>query len=374
MSQDPARREWTPRVWQGCNFPAFLRLLWKNRFAVAPRYLYMPVAITTVSLLNSGLQALQAAYFGPALRRTTLRHPPLFIVGHWRTGTTLLHEFLTLDPQFTSPNTYHCFAPNHFLLTERLARVCLRWMLPSHRPMDNMPMGWDRPQEDEFALCMMGQPSPYLTIAFPNHPPQDMAALDVDPLPPRQRQAWKDAFVSFLHRVSLRDPRRLVLKSPTHSCRVPTLLELFPRAQFLHIVRNPYVLFASTKKLWQSLYESHGMQVPTFAGLDEFVFSTFTHLYDRLEAGRKLIPPGNFHELKYEDLIARPVEEVARIYEALRLDGFHDLRPRLEAYWSQQAGYQTNRYPPLDSDLRDRIRQRWHAVIDRYHYSPPPQP
>ena len=38
--------------------------------------------------------------------------------------------------------------------------------------MDNMAAGWDHPQEDEFALCNMGVPSPYLTIIFPNRPPQ----------------------------------------------------------------------------------------------------------------------------------------------------------------------------------------------------------
>src|SRR5262249_50881069 len=149
-----------------------------------------------------------------------------FIIGHWRTGTTLLHEMVTLDPRFACPTTYHCLNPNHALLTEGLADVCLRWMLPSRRPMDNMPMGWGRPQEDEFALCMLGLPSPSLTTASPNRPPQDQAALDVETLPPRQRRAWKEAFVGFLRRLTFRDPRRLVLKSPTHSCRIGTLLEL----------------------------------------------------------------------------------------------------------------------------------------------------
>lgn len=239
--------------------------------------------------------------------------------------------------------------------------------------MDNMRAGWDRPQEDEFALCMLGQPSPYLSIAFPNHPPQDLAALDPESLPRRARAAWKRAFVGFLRRVSFRDGRRLVLKSPTHTGRIPTLLELFPDAQFVHIVRNPYAVFASTVNLWRSLYENHGLQKPNFRGLEEHVFSTYSYLYDRLEATRALVKPGNFHELRYEDLVADPVGEVRRLYDGLNLGGFEALRPRLEAFWAAQSGYQTNRYPRLSAEVRDRIGQRWGKVADRYGYTAPEQ-
>ena len=41
---------------------------------------------------------------------------PVFVIGHWRAGTTLLHELLVRDPRHTYPNTYDCFGPNHFLL------------------------------------------------------------------------------------------------------------------------------------------------------------------------------------------------------------------------------------------------------------------
>jgi hypothetical protein len=364
--------EWTPRMWQGCSFPAWARLLLRNRFAVSPRLAYIPFFITNVSILNSFLGLLQEALLGGKLDRTPIRHAPLFIVGHWRTGTTLLHELLIQDERHTFPSYYHCLAPHHFVLTERLLQPFVRWMVPSRRPMDAMKAGWDRPQEDEFALCMLGQPSPYLTIAFPNRPPQDQNAFDPERLPPRARRAWKEAFVWFVKRLTYRDPRRLVLKSPTHSCRIPTLLSLFPDARFVHIVRDPYVVYSSTVNLWKSLYSTHGLQAPTFFGLEEHVFSTFSYLYERLEEGKKLVAPGRFHELKYEELIADPLRQMERLYDALQLGGFAEARPRIEAFWQTQQGYQTNRYPSLDQNLRDEITRRWGAVIRRYGYGPSP--
>jgi hypothetical protein len=365
---DAPQREWMAHVWEGCDLPAWLRLLARNRLAVSPRHLYVAAIITAVSIGHTVLRRLQDAWLGSRIDRGPLPPDPLFIIGHWRTGTTLLHELLILDERHTYPNTYHCLVPHHFLLSEPLFTRIFRWILPTHRPMDNMAAGWDRPQEDEFALCMLGQPSPYLTIAFPNRPPQDQGAFDVETLPPRARAAWKRAFVGFLRRLAYRDPRRLVLKSPTHSCRIPTLLELFPDARFVHIVRNPYVVFPSTVNLWKRLYETHGLQTPTFAGLEDHVFAIFPYLYDRLEKGKQQVPPGRFHELRYEDLVADPVGQMRRLYATLELGGFDRFLPRLEQYLAANAGYQTNRYPHLSPQLRAEITRRWGDVIRRYGY------
>jgi hypothetical protein len=234
--------------------------------------------------------------------------------------------------------------------------------------MDNMPFGWDRPQEDEFALCMLGAPSPYLTVAFPNHPPQDQDAFDLERLPPRSLRAWKEKFLLFLRHLACKDPRRLVLKSPTHSCRIKTLLELFPDARFVHIVRDPYVVYSSTVKLWKTLYETHGMQIPNFSGLEEHVLGTFVHMYDRIETGRHLVPPGRFHEIRYEDLIADPLGEMQQLYEQLDLGEFARVLPRLQAYLEENTGYKTNRYKPLDPVLQNLITHRWGKVIRQYGY------
>ncbi len=367
-SKSPQPREWMPHVWEGCDCFAWLRLLCRNHLAVAPSQWYVAFIVTFVSLGHTLLRWVQDAWYGNSLDHVQIKHAPLFIIGHWRTGTTLLHEMLILDPRHTYPNTYQCLEPNHFLLTETLFTRIFRFLLPSRRPMDNMPAGWERPQEDEFALCMMGQPSPYLTIAFPNHPPQDNEALDLDGLPPRRRNAWKKAFLRFLRHLTYKDGRRLVLKSPTHTCRIPALLELFPDARFIHIVRDPFVVFPSTVNLWKAMYLSHALQRPTFAGLEEYVFDTFTHIYARLEQSKPLLASNRFHELRYEDLIADPVGQMRLLYERLELGGFEEFLPRLKSFLDANAGYKTNRYPDLDPQLRAEIERRWEHVIRQYGY------
>lgn len=361
-------QEWGAHIWIGSDLIAWLRLLTAGRFAFSPKFLYLAPLGTLISTANSVLGYLQTGLHGAKIRATTIDQPPIFIIGHWRSGTTLLHELLIQDPRHSYPNTYQCFDPCHFLLTEKLARKYLRWLLPARRWMDNMPVGWERPQEDEFALCMLGQPSPYRTIAFPNNGPIDHAALDLDGLPKNVRDAWKKTFMRYLQTLTYSDPRRLVLKSPPHTCRIPTLLELFPDARFIHIVRNPYAVYSSTLNLWKTLHDKQGMQTPKHDWLEEYVFNTFTHVYDRLETTRGMVASDRFYELKFESLTQNPLHELRQMYEHLDLGPFTDAEAPITRYLDANASYTKNTWN-LSPDQRTLITQRWHTVIDRYGYT-----
>jgi len=358
---------WAPRIWQGCDFFAWLRLLVRNRCAIHWSCLYIAVIVTFVSFGHTLLRLVQEALYGRRIRRTRIRQPPIFIIGHWRTGTTFLHELMVQDERFGFPNTYECLDPGHFLLTERFFTSWLRFLVPSRRPMDNMAAGFERPQEDEFALCMIGAPSPYLTIAFPNHPPQDQEYLDFEGVPARAVARWKRMLYRFLQQVAYNNPKRLILKSPPHTGRIKVLQEMFPGALFVHIMRDPYVVYASTVNLWKTLYQLHGLQRPTFAGLEEYVFATFLRLYAKLEEGRRLVDPGRFYEIRYEALVRDPVGQMRELYEHFHLGGFEAFLPRLERYLAAIKGYETNRYA-LPPEKRAEITRRWGEVIRRYGY------
>src|SRR5205807_151068 len=96
MASSPAAppkkaREWAPRIWEGCNLPACLGLLARNRFAVQPPYWYIAAIVSAVSTCHTLIRFYQEIFYRHAIRRTPIAHPPLFVLGHWRTGTTLLH-------------------------------------------------------------------------------------------------------------------------------------------------------------------------------------------------------------------------------------------------------------------------------------------
>ncbi|MGA2620657.1 MAG: sulfotransferase [Thermoguttaceae bacterium] len=361
-------RMWHLRAWSGMTVTIWWRALWRNRFRIHPTRVPMVAIITLISLLNSALALVQRLLYRRRIEATPIVEDPVFVLGHWRSGTTLMQELLVCDPRHAAPDTYSCFAPNHFLLTEPMLSRLLGLLLPSHRPMDNVPMSWDQPQEDEWALCNMGLPSPYLTMLFPNRPPQDPGYLDLRGIPTADRERWKAGLAWFLKSVTLRNPRRMVLKTPLHTARVQTLLEMFPKARFVHVVRDPYVIFPSTMHTWRQLYRFEGVQAPRFAGLEEHVLDTFDRMYAAFEEDVRRLPPSQFCELRFEDLVRDMPGQMRRVYRQLELGDFEPVAPAVAAYAAKTAHYQRNRYQ-IDEETRNRIGRRWRGYIEKYGYT-----
>jgi hypothetical protein len=326
--------------------------------------------ITTAAAFNSVAEALCEARFRRQLRRPVETPRPLFIIGHWRSGTTLMHEMLMLDDRFCCPTTYQCFAPGHFLLTERGLTTALAWIMPSKRPMDDVSAGWHRPQEDEFALVNMGAPSPYRRMAFPVTSPPRPEALDLATLSPADMERWRHAMRRFLRLLAERDPRRPVLKSPPHTARMAVLAEMFPEARFLHVVRDPFVVFPSTMRLWRSLHKVQGLQVDPGDTLEPYVFAAFDEMYAAFERDRAAVPPGRLHEIRYEDLVADPVARMEEAYGRLDLGDFDRVRGGFETMAASMRRYRTNTYDH-DPRIVAEIARRWRPFIDRYGYEIP---
>ena len=359
--------------WHGMGVPAWWRLLRRNRFAMTYNCVPQIVTTTLLSPLNSALSVASKLRFGRALREYEIEEDPIFIIGHWRTGTTWLHELVTADQRQGYPTTYECFMPGHFLLTEPVARFWFNLIMPATRPQDGVAVGYDRPQEDEFALMNLGLPSPCLCMALPRRSPLDMDYLDLRKIDAGRREAWKRSFYNFVKRVSFRQRRRLVLKSPTHTARMRTLLELFPKARFIHIARDPLAVYPSSLHTWRAMISTQGLQNPGYEEkwLHEFVLSTFDHMFRCYEEDRPLVPEGQLVEVTYEDLIANPVENLRNIYRQLDLDGFEQIEPDVRAHLSKQGGYQTNDYRPIPAAERAEVIRRWRPYFDRFGYTVP---
>lgn len=328
------------------------------------------MGVSLISPMNELLWALQALLFGRKINNATIDQPPIFILGHWRSGTTLLHELLVSNPQFASPNTYQCFVPSHFLVSGALITRFGGFLIPKKRPMDEMAAGWLLPQEDEFALMNLGLPSPYLRIAFPHTQEKHLEYLDMSQLSEELKQSWKDGFMWFLKALSIANPgKRLVLKSPTHTGRVQQLLEMFPQARFIHLTRDPRKLFPSTMRLWraldevQSLHDSYNEDE-----LIEYVRSCLDTMYRGYHAGRKLVPDNQIMDIRYEDLVADPRRTVQQIYEKLELGDFSRVSNELDAKLVGHKEYRTNRHR-TDDQWEKQVMNYCADYAQRYGYT-----
>jgi len=318
--------------------------------------------------ISQVLGMLQHCLFGKRIAETRLAGPPLFILGHWRSGTTMLHELLGLDERYASPTTYQCFAPSHFLLTEGLVSGYGNWLIPNRRPMDNMKAGWSLPQEDEFALMNLGAPTPYLRVMFPCHEFPFQETLAADGFAPQDLERWRFLFDWFLKALTYKTNKPLILKSPPHTGRLGILKAMYPDAKFVHIVRDPRKLFPSTMKLWRSLDQVQSIQVGEYEDrLKAFVLKSLTTMYDSFEKDRLGLPPNQFIDVRYEELAKDPVSVCGRIYQQLELSGYETLKPLLENRALQEKEYQTNRFG-ITPEEESEIMSAWSSYAARYGY------
>ena len=346
------------------------RLLARNRFRVSLDRLHVALGVSVFTPLNDLLALAQAAIFGRKIDNTKIEKAPIFILGHWRSGTTLLHELLVTDPRFASPNTFQCFAPSHFLLSEPLMVKFGGFLLPERRPMDNMAAGWQLPQEDEFALMNLGAPSPYLRIAFPQTQPKLFEYLNMDGLSDKDRQNWRSKFLWFLKVLTFHHGgKQLVLKSPPHTGRVSELVAMFPDAKFVHLTRDPCKLYASTQRLWKSLDSVQALHEPAGdEAIGEYVQACLKTMYSRFDESRQAIDPERIIDIRYEDLVAQPLETVRSLYERLELGDFSKVESELKERLANHDDYQANRHAAND-ELRAQVLGMWSDYAERYGYA-----
>ena len=307
--------------------------------------------------------------FGRAVEQVNITRPPLFVLGHWRSGTTLLHELLAQDDtQFQFANTYQVVNPLTFLCTEKLFTKLLPGLLPDTRPMDNMKLGFSSPQEEEFAPLLMTLKSLYLGVSFPRQTTDYERYLSFRGVEPEIIENWKSAFMRFCRKLSLNDNRALLLKSPPHTARIRLILEMFPDARFVHIHRDPYRVFQSQRHFFDTAGWYTYLQKPDISAIDEGILQRHETMYDAYFQDLPLIPKGQFCELGFDALERDPVGAICEIYGQLSLEGFEVFEPALESYVASLQGYKKNTFPGLDDATRELVAKRWKRSFETWGY------
>ncbi len=357
-------------VWFGMRFGALMKLFARGRFSFTLNCIPDSLALFLWVPWNTPLTWISEAKYRKKVEALPLDQPPIFVVGHWRSGTTLLHDLFSEDPNLAYPTTYECFFPHHFLLTEgRLDRV-FKILLPKRRPQDDVPVGFDRPQEEEFAMIMLGEGSPYNTMAWPRLGPAQSEYLELKGLSEAKTKSWADAFMWFYRRVLLKHGKRLVMKTPGNAARLKVLTTLFPDARFVYIARNPLDVFPSTVKLWRALYSTQGLHNPPNLEpwLDDYVLDMYARLTQAFEEDRQLIPEDRLVEIRYEDLIKDPIGAMRGIYERLGIGRFEEAEAPMRAILSDRSDHKVSSYR-VPRSLARKIAARLKPFIDRYNYA-----
>lgn len=304
--------------------------------------------------------------YGQKLKKTDPPRDPVFIVGHWRTGSTFLHQLMALDPAFQAPTLFQVALPDSFLISYPYYKPLFRCIVSKSRPMDNVRLGMDEPQEDEYAIFRLTGWSPLRALVFPSNSRYFLDHSYLYQPDQRRLNSWKTEVLAFFRKLHFHDTRRIVSKNPFHSFRIPLLVQMFPEAKFIHIVRHPDQVIPSSIHMWNILQDQNSLYRSEKPGIEDVtrIFSELVHCIWKSTAS---FQTGKLSEVRYEDLESDPMKTMEKIYNDLNLTYSEEYQIRMGTFLKEISGFKKNEFQLPEKD-KGMIRQRLGDFMARYAY------
>ena len=361
------RHVWSLRQWPGRRRTLF-RLL---------------ILIPLEYLFNATCFLLDYILF-PALWQQGVERP-VFIVGHARSGTTLAHRLLAADADTFSYFLYwEMFFPS--LLQKKTIRglgyIDRRWL--GHR-INKRLVAWDdktygpfrhmhdmslwNSEEDQFVMR-----GAFVTQQWSMDIPM-MDVIDifhVDQMSPLKRRRWMHHYRECVKRqLLLNGGRRIHLsKNPLMCGWVQSIIDTFPDARIVVLMRNPAQCIPSVLKLVELAWQGKGWKRADYARslqmLTDVSFESFHHPRAVLRNN-----PGTPHVVvDYRKLTTAPRATVHDIYQALAMPLGDTFDQYLQTQEQREKAHKTHFEYSIDEYevSLERIEQELDDFYRDYHW------
>ncbi len=346
------------------------KLLWKNG-GMHRKHILRALNIFVSNLFLLPFRGLEIIKWENKVEKVEIQEPPIFIIGTWRSGTTYLHNIMSHDSNLGFVSTLQAFCPDICIEGSKILNPIFKKLLPKKRPMDNMSIALEYPQEEEYAVANLSPHSFYHGYSLPRSMSSLFSLLSFKESDELIKDEWKHVYLTVLKKATLiMKGKRLILKNPLNTYRIPVLLEMFPNAKFIYLYRNPYMIYYSLLHTFSRLIGAYQLEKISKSEIEENVFNFYEGLMRRYWDTKELIPSGNLVEVRFEDFEDHTMEVIEKIYAELNLPAFEESKVNFEKHIFSQNGYKKNKYR-ADRETINRISHRWRFAIERLKYSPP---
>ena len=350
----------------GATPDTLLRLLLRG--GVAPRRAHVVAVALATTMLRLPFTLGEAV-----LTRSDAEYPaPIFIVGHWRSGTTHLTNVLSRSQAFGILSPMAVGLPAEALSLARLAAPLVGQFFPRTRLIDHIALSPDLPQEDELAMANLSTLSCNHGIYFPSRLMQEFGrGVFGDAVAASERRRWARRLERYVAKMTRAAGRPLLIRNPANSARIPTLRAIWPEARFIHIHRHPAQVYASSVRMFSTLARELSLGAAEIDARD-LVRKVYPRLMSRLVRHSASLPPGCFAEVRYDSFVRQPGRELARLHDQLRLPGFEQAIDRMQGYiGSLNHLAQPHRLAAPDAAW---LAENCSAVFARFGYASPSLP
>ncbi|NOQ28094.1 MAG: hypothetical protein GQ564_22250 [Bacteroidales bacterium] len=334
----------------GMRLSRFIKIIMKNGMSLYPKYLVRFLFLFQNGMWASIFHRKEKSIYGDRIKEHKLPDDPIIIIGHWRTGSTFLHQLLALDPNLVTSNVFQGSIPDSFLTSRKSYEPIMGRALRGTRPMDQVKLSMDEPLEDEYALFRLSSYSPLERVIFPksreyflNHFPEF--------LPTNEKLIkWKEAVNYFYKKLTLENNKTILIKNPFHSFRIKVLTEIFPKARYIHIIRHPHKVVPSTIRMWDIVGNQNSMNNKWTKPKVNEASDLLLRMMQKVDTDLKVLPKNRYFEIKFEDLEQNPINEIKSIYEHLGVEFSDEFEKQIGEFLISVKEYQKNKYSMPEGD------------------------
>lgn len=370
--REHARSNKLPNITRFGNTRMICKIYWENGIS---REFFIPATRgLLLSMLTSPLRVTERLCYDKKIWQETVKQP-IYVIGVPRSGTTLLHDIMSRNASLGYLTALEIANPESFILSKAILSKIIKRSLPTARPMDNVKLLLDSPQEEGFAMMNM-TPAFRHCLMFPKNFRQYVQKYTKRDFTKKEEQAWKRNYEYLLKKLTFtKNRKQLVLKDPGNIIQIKQLLTLFPDAKFIHIHRDPYKIYPSLCYTFFSLISSlkfHSVrEEDLILDIEDSVIFIYREMMAAYERDKAFIPKENLIEIAYEDLVRTPLETIEHVHQTLEIQGFKESYQTLHDYCEKIKNYQNNEFK-IDDYIKEKVNANWRHGFDLLGYKMAP--
>lgn len=300
---------------------------------------------------------------------------PLFIIGMGRTGSTILHEYLSKDPAHRAPLVWEmrlpCPIDANLSPTEDIA-ARITWsdaesqiqyeidesLISKHEQRSDLPEECSQLMAYEFKTGHF-----YSRCNIPSYALWN-ARADITPALEMHKRILK------ILQFQAGQGKRWVLKYGGHMPYMPKLLDVYPDARIIHTHRDPVAVVQSFVSLMASTRLARSDEFDaTFSS--EMLNSGMSRIIEKIIAERQsgAIPEAQIADIHFKNLMTDTIGEIRRAYEALNIPFTHEARSGIEDYIASRPRTKHGKHEYAYADVvdLDNERKRYANYVKYYN-------